>query len=1112
MGNTDTTGAPFTSCDFSRTQCVERGMFDHDANGNATSRFGALEFVPASILVRSYGAASSSVSTTLDNQARYNDFVPLIYGTGWYAPSIVFARNDGNLTHMEVLLGAGEMTAILTVVVNGIEIPEGVANTNMTATGWYNVVTLGSRTGGFNLDFLDSSGKPAGDPYGSLACLSVVVPNRISDGRSLPQIEVLLQGTKLQRFDNTGAFLDETFSNNPAWVLLDVLRRSGWTTDDLSLPSFASVAQRCDESVSIVDLHGNTTLIPRFQCNLLLTSRRSAADIVRGIRTTGQMYLMMNASGLLELRAEDTIANQQPTKPIGSNSTDALDGGWPAYEFGDNAFSGIVRKDNGQATFRTSSRSAADSPNFLTLEFQDEFNEYQQDSISLVDLDDSLRVSQQTAASVTALGVPNFDQATRITSLALSKSIQGNTYVDFDTSVRAVDLRPGDLIAISYTKEGWDRQPFRITRIAPGNNFRTASITAQLHSDDWYVAPGTSSANSGRQSDASVGLPRPLVGSKVDASGVAQFDISENTVQSTDGIVSVQLTAGFINPTTVTASGLGVPLVGLNPQISTDGGTLSGGQTLYYGVTAVDASGGESGLSFLVKANIPSGTNTNQVTLPNLSFPARAVNFNVYRGTTPAELLQIAQNTAVAATFTDSGATTNLAAPPDSNYDHANFYWRIELQPEEPVDIHSPLTIGNSKLGMLANEYSGATVRIDSGTGAGQERTILGNSTTAINVTQPWAVEPDQTSVFVVSDSSWQFGATGASSPVTFEVPNRAGTTVHVSGRSANVRNDESAYELNPLTRWRILGGGMPADTDVPPAPVFGLSSVGQGSVAIQGISFPNYDNTRSVTAGTLTVWYWDELTNPSTLSLAADVDDQTKSMTFSSPVTANQGDLIQVENELLAVDDSASSSTTLTIERGSEGSNAASHANGTAVYQLQKKIFVMPFARDFFGSLASGSYAYSVFLPDVRIAAAELFVTNGQGNSPVTRTCLTNTLSMGLRTLSGGQLSIQVEGMLAVETNAAPPISVDANHSVNDVYANVVTAPTGSPIQLQITMNGNPYCALTIPVNATSSDPVDGFALGPLQAGQPIGLDITSVTADADTIPGADLTVTIRL
>ncbi len=74
---------------------------------NTTARFGGLEFVPAQILVRSFGEQASHLSPEVDNLALYNDFVPLVYGTAWYQPPIVFARNDGNLTHMEVLLGMG---------------------------------------------------------------------------------------------------------------------------------------------------------------------------------------------------------------------------------------------------------------------------------------------------------------------------------------------------------------------------------------------------------------------------------------------------------------------------------------------------------------------------------------------------------------------------------------------------------------------------------------------------------------------------------------------------------------------------------------------------------------------------------------------------------------------------------------------------------------------------------------------------------------------------------------------------------------------------------------------------------------------------------------------
>src|ERR1700689_3634522 len=85
VGNLNS-GTPFTSCDYTRTSCVARGMFSTDGSSNVTARFGGIEFVPAQILVRGYGQSSAQLSAVYDNVALYNDFVPLIYGTAWTMP------------------------------------------------------------------------------------------------------------------------------------------------------------------------------------------------------------------------------------------------------------------------------------------------------------------------------------------------------------------------------------------------------------------------------------------------------------------------------------------------------------------------------------------------------------------------------------------------------------------------------------------------------------------------------------------------------------------------------------------------------------------------------------------------------------------------------------------------------------------------------------------------------------------------------------------------------------------------------------------------------------------------------------------------------------------
>jgi len=134
--------------------------------------------------------------------------------------------------------------------------------------------------------------------------------------------------------------------------------------------------------------------------------------------------------------------------------------------------------------------------------------------------------------------------------------------------------------------------------------------------------------------------------------------------------------------------------------------------------------------------------------------------------------------------------------------------------------------------------------------------------------------------------------------------------------------------------------------------------------------------------------------------------------------------------------------------------------------------------ARDFFGSPASGGWGMPVLLPDARVASAELFVTNSRGDSPTAVIAVTQTIDAGLRTLSGGQYSIEVQGYLAIENGAAPDLLIEATHTVQDIYAVVRLKATESPVVIRLNQDGVLYCTVTIPADTLFSDPVDGFLL----------------------------------
>ena len=1065
--------------------------------------FGGIEYVPPAILVRPSGGNVQPSAISL-NTALYNDFVPMVYGTAWYAPPIVFARNDGNLTRMQVLLGIGLMQDVLIVLVNDVEIPRGVPGANMTSTGWYNIQTLGTRTGAFDPDF------PGGDPYGSMAYLSVVVPNQINNGTSLPHIKVLAQGLNIPIYDSTGAQTSVEFSNNPAWILLDILQRVGWTPSEIDIPSFTAAAACCDEQIDALDIYGNPISLAQFQCNMALKTRKSAGDVARGVRITARLLLTYGNTGLLQLRVEDAIANENPTQPECSNSTETLNGGWPCYEFGDGStgFTGILRLPTGAPSVRLYSRSMADTPNCLTVEFQDALNDFQQDSYTAVNAEDVTLCGQEITASLNAMGLPNNDQAGRILQMNLDKSVLGNTYIEFQTSIKSFGIRPGDIITVTYLKEGFLRQPFRVLKIAPGVNHRVTTITAQIHDDAWYADSNgqpTSGAGGRRQSDAGIGVPRPLVGSVVDANGNLEFGVTETDDTASDGSVQATVTVTYVAPGTVSAAGPSIPFVSLSAAVG-PGGTLASGQALYYAVSALDAAGDESALSFLVTAAITDSGS--EVTLSGLSFDANTVAFNVYRGTNPAALLRIATSQALAGEFTDTGLAPQSIAPPDPNFDHANFYWRMELVPETAATLFSTNTVGNAGLNMTANAYAGMTARITRGTGAGQECAIASNTATTLTVSTTWITEPDPTSLFTIAASAWKPGATTTSATAEFAVPNWSGEVVQITGRAANVHNVECDPGLSIVTRWQIGGAGL-ADSAPPPRPLFGLGNGQQGgTVALSGVGFTSLTNTRSISSATLTLYYWNELQGASTFALASAMGATDSTLSLNQPGPAGQGSYLQIDEEVMTVTGTSNGGATYQVARGRDGTQPAAHAGLAPVYHLASASTIASFPPEFFGSAYSGTWSSPVILPDVRVACGELFVTNNKGSSPAGSIALTATTDVGLRTTSGGQYTIQVDGFLALDQCAAPPLVMDASHAVREVYAVLGTA-ADAQVQLQLNVNGSPYCSWVFDPSNSVSHSVVGNTLPPLMQGSQVTLSILSV---GQVYPGADLTVLIRL
>jgi hypothetical protein len=341
---------------------------------------------------------------------------------------------------------------------------------------------------------------------------------------------------------------------------------------------------------------------------------------------------------------------------------------------------------------------------------------------------------------------------------------------------------------------------------------------------------------------------------------------------------------------------------------------------------------------------------------------------------------------------------------------------------------------------------------------------------------------------------------------VEFDVPNRAGATVQVCGRAANARDVESSYELSVISRWKIGGAGNVGDMDVPSKPAFGLTTTGHGSLELSGVGFDSLLNTQTVSAGTLTLFFEDEIEGCDTVVFQAAVASDTNLVPLVTGLAL--GTVLECGRELIVVVDATPDGGGYIVRRAAFGSAAVAHEAGASGKLLKRKTVIVPFVRGLFGSPAASAYHFQIPLRNVRVAAAEMFATNSRGNGQTRAFSFTHLEAGGLRTLSGGQYTLQVSGPLAMQNGATPPLRMDGDYAVRHIQAVLGSPAAGGTVRVRLNRNGCAYCEMAVEAGGSQSDLARG--LPALRDGDELTLDVVSVPQGGGTHPGRDLTVTV--
>ena len=212
----------------------------------------------------------------------------------------------------------------------------------------------------------------------------------------------------------------KAWSNNPAWVLHDIITNQRYGLDQkelgISIDKWAlyEAGQYCDQLVP--DGKGGTE--PRYLCDVILQSQTDAYKVVRDICSIFRGMSFWNGESL-------SVIIDRPREPSYIFTNDNVVNGDFSYTF-------------------ASEKSMYTTCNVM---FDDEQNMYQQDVEPVFDQEATLRFGNNVT-SITAIGCTRRSEANRRGRWILKTNLRSTT-VNFATGLEGMIPTIGDVIAIS---------------------------------------------------------------------------------------------------------------------------------------------------------------------------------------------------------------------------------------------------------------------------------------------------------------------------------------------------------------------------------------------------------------------------------------------------------------------------------------------------------------------------------------------------------------------------------------------------------------------------------------------------------------------------------------
>lgn len=277
---------------------------------------------------------------------------------------------------------------------------------------------------------------------------------------SIPDVSIELKGRRIEIPSNydpvlrtyvgnwDGTFV-EAYSNNPAWVLRDLILNNRFGLGDYIEPtlvdkwSLYSIAQYCDERVPAATPAGSTE--PRFTCNLILQSPEDAWTVLQQLSSIfrGMLYYAAGTVVSVQDCEKDAVYTFSEANTIEDVSDDGQ------VSAGNFSYAGPAKRARHTAVITS---------------WDDPANNYDPRTEIVYD-EDGLRRYGYRSLDLRLLGVTSRGQALRAANWALLSEKLLDDTVTFRTNEIGSAIRPGDVIKIADPTKAAARMGGRIASV-----------------------------------------------------------------------------------------------------------------------------------------------------------------------------------------------------------------------------------------------------------------------------------------------------------------------------------------------------------------------------------------------------------------------------------------------------------------------------------------------------------------------------------------------------------------------------------------------------------------------------------------------------------------------